>query len=179
MNIIIINKKKLKNIITFALLCSFSFIILNYSLIKETSDKNNTYLFNKSSIDAFLVTSICNEGYKHVEIFNINMGSVIKKVPLSETIKSETIKYLNQITGVYVKVKAFPDRGYIIKIPLEPAVKIQNAWLDDLVDEVFIIFPEQEMNPYLLILNNKNMPFFYTFEGNTEILFKQLDFYIE
>lgn len=83
---------------------------------------------------------------------------------------------------MYVEAKAFPDKGYIIRVPFEPSVKIQSQWLKDygmnLVDEVFILFPEQG-RPYLLVLDEKQRPLFYYFEGNTDVLLEKLNFKLE
>jgi len=81
---------------------------------------------------------------------------------------------------LYAAVKAFPDNGYIIRIPVVPPIQVQNPWLNDYniysVDQVFILLPEQG-DPYLLVLDNKLRPYFYYFNGNVEALLKDLDFY--
>jgi hypothetical protein len=75
---------------------------------------------------------------------------------------------------MYGKVKAFPDKGYIIRIPLIPSMKVHTQWLNDYniycVSEVFILFPEQG-NPYLLLLDKNLRPHFYSFDGDTDVLY--------
>ncbi len=63
----------------------------------------------------------------------------------------------------------------MIKIPLEPNVTVKNQWFKDLVDEVAIIFPGQ-VHPYLMVFNNENQPFFFTFQGNTSKFMGLLNF---
>lgn len=185
MVIIKTNKKLLKIILIIVLVSSFGFNIYSYSRNIELANKYKllicyTSKLDKTNLITFLVSSnIRVQENLNIEIFDISKGSVIKKIHSNQILQSEVEKYLKGITGLYVKVKAIPDKGYIIKIPLEPSVKVQNQWLIDYdinsVDEVFIIFPEQE-TPYLLVLDNKDRPLFYTFEGNTNELLKNLNF---
>jgi len=124
-------------------------------------------------------TVLTYDEYKDVEIFDISKGEVIKTIQSNPVIQKEAEKYLKSITGMYAKVKAFPESGYIIRVPLEPPVKVQGQWLTnygiDSVDEVFILFPGQG-TPYLLVLDERSRPLFYNFEGNTDVLLKILDF---
>lgn len=176
MNTIILIKRKPFKIITLVLIFSLVFLVFNYIRINNSFDNIRFGLLGKTSAEAFLYSDKDNTANRQIEIFSINKESVVKKAPLSPVIKNEAVKYLNSITGLYVKVKALPDKGYIIKIPLEPPVKIQTEWLDDLVHEIFVIFPEDKTPPYLLILDDNNRPYFYTFDESTEILLKELKF---
>ena len=80
---------------------------------------------------------------------------------------AEAKDILDKITGMYVKVKAFPDKGYIAKLPLKPVVEVSNKWLNEYgifsLNEVFIIFPEGN-TPYLLVLDSNYRPLFFNFE---------------
>lgn len=116
---------------------------------------------------------------RKVEIFDIAKGEVIKEVQPGPEIKKEILKYINGITGMYVKVNAIPVKGYIVRVPVTPAIPIQNSWLNDYginsLNEVFVLFPEKE-KPFLLILNNESRPYFYNFEGDTNKLLEILGF---
>jgi hypothetical protein len=111
-------------------------------------------VFNKHQI------SITN-----IEIFDINKGCVTKKFKSNPAIQKEVQNYLKRITSIYVKFKPIPDKGYMIKIPLKPSVRVKSEWLNDRIHQVIIIFPKQE-NPYLLVLDDKSRPLFFNFEGN-------------
>lgn len=76
---------------------------------------------------------------------------------------------LKGITGIYIKVNPIPKNGNIIKIPLEPAVLVENEWVHSYVDEIKVIFPIGE-KPYLMVFDDENYPHFFNFEGNTEDL---------
>ena len=74
------------------------------------------------------------------------------------------------------KFNPIPDKGYVINIPFETPVKVKNQWLNAFVDEVFIIFPEQE-KPYLMVSDNKIELSFLSFEGNIDLLLKNINFH--
>lgn len=114
--------------------------------------------------------------HANVEIFDVKQGSVIRQLESSPDIQREAKKFLEEIDGMYVKVKAFPEEGYIVRIPLEPPANIQNEWLNALVNEVFVIFPGDENAPYLLVLDGKGRPYFYTFHGKVDTLLEKLNF---
>lgn len=116
------------------------------------------------------------------EIFDIVQGKVVKTVPLNKTILSEARKCLQGIDGVYTKVNAFPDKGYIIKIPFESDTVIKNPILSKSglasIDKVFILLPEQGA-PYLLILDGQERPFFFVFSHPVKKLVNSLGLEME
>ncbi|MCY6370777.1 hypothetical protein [Clostridium ganghwense] len=120
-------------------------------------------------------TNIYAQGYRHIEIFSINQDKVVKVVQSTSEIQKLAVNYLEGIEGVYGKFDPVPSNGYAIKIPLESPVKIQGRWLNAFVDEVIIIFPEQE-DPFLMIFENENRLVCFTFKGNTDALLNSLDF---
>ncbi|MCL6624228.1 MAG: hypothetical protein K6T17_06380, partial [Fimbriimonadales bacterium] len=69
------------------------------------------------------------------------------------------------ITGVYVKFNPIPKEGYMIKVPLEPSIMVENQWFNDLVSEVIIIFTSEE-EPYIMIFDDENRAHFLTSEGD-------------
>lgn len=176
-----ISKKMLIIILSIVLLVSIGFNILGYVHNLELSNKYNSLIRSinqseRTNLVAFLASAnIQAKEEANIEIFDIGKGAVIKKVNSTPRIRSEAEKYLKEITGMYVRIKAFPDKGYIIRIPLEPSVMVQNQWLNQIVKEVFVIFPE-EGAPYLLVLDEKERPLFYTFKGNTDELLKSIEF---
>ncbi|MBU5593124.1 hypothetical protein KQI89_15350 [Clostridium sp. MSJ-4] len=111
----------------------------------------------------------------HVEIFHINQESVVKRTPLTSKIQREAENYIKGITGVYAKFNPIPNSGYMIKIPFETPAMIKNQWINAFVDEIIVIFPEQE-DPYLLVFDNKDRTIFLSFKGNTDLLLKHLKF---
>jgi hypothetical protein len=137
--------------------------------------------FYQTSLITFLASEHETDPSKRtVEIFDITKGEVIKKVLTNQTIEKAAISYLKAISGMYAAVKAFPEDGYIIRIPVVPPVQVQNPWLNDYniytVDQIFILLPEQG-SPYLLVLDTKLRPYFYNFDGDVDALLKDLGFY--
>lgn len=112
---------------------------------------------------------------QQIQIFDINKGKVIKFVQINTDLQQEAEKFLEGITGVYVKYNPFPNKGFMIRIPLEPNIMVKNQWFNHLVDEVTIIFSGQE-KPYFMFFDDENRPYFFTFEGNTENFLKLLNF---
>jgi hypothetical protein len=115
--------------------------------------------------------SIHAQGIKNVELFDIQKDSVTQIVPTNAEFQKAAEDYLNGINGIYVKVKPIPNQGYMVKIPLEPSIQINNEWISELFDEVIIIFTKEEP-PYLMVFDDENNPRFFHFQGNTELLVK-------
>lgn len=111
------------------------------------------------------------QGIKNVEFFDIQKDTVTQIVPTSPIFQKAAEDYLKGINGIYVKVRPIPNQGYMVKIPLEPSVQINNEWINALIDEVIIIFTKDEP-PYLMVFDDENNPLFFHFEGNTEIIVK-------
>ena len=114
------------------------------------------------------------EEYKKVEIFDIDKGKVVKVVKSNSKIQKAAVSYINEITGIYCKFKPIPDKGYGIKISLQPSVTIKNKWIDTVIDEVIIIIPKDEDPPFLIIYENKDKLLCFTFKGDIDILLKKL-----
>lgn len=123
-------------------------------------------------------TNVLSLEHINIEIFDINKECVIKRIPSNSTIQQEAINYLKGITNVYCKFNPVPSKGYMIKIPLESPVMIQNQWLNAFVDQAVILFPEQE-EPYLMVFDNEDKLLFFCFEGKTEVLLRNLNFQLK
>jgi hypothetical protein len=134
---------------------------------------------NKLAVFLFIMllftSNVMAQDHKNVEVLSIEHNRVIKTVPSNPTIQKEGEKYLNGITDIYRKFRVIPNEGYMIKIPLEPSVTIQNQWMNDLVNEVIIIVGEQE-EPYLMVFDDENSPRFFIFKGDIDVLLKTLNF---
>jgi hypothetical protein len=111
------------------------------------------------------------QGIKNVELFDIQKDSVTQIVPTNAEFQKAAEESLKGINGIYVKVKPIPNQGYMVKIPLEPSIQINNEWLNELVNEVIIIFTKEEP-PYLMVFDDENNPHFFHFQGNTNIIVK-------
>lgn len=183
--IVIAIKKSLLRCITISLV-----ILLGagfYVFIADTGREkhHNGVLIHDHSIliDTYITTFLASSNtYENIEIFDIGKESVVKIVKVNDDAINEAKKCLNGITGIFVKVKAFPDKGYIVKVPFEPKIKVENPWLNDYginsVDKIFIIFPDEE-KPYLLVLDDRERPFFFTIDCNTDKLLESLNFVID
>jgi len=174
--------RKLQTIVIIVVLAGlFGFNIYSYVRNIKLSNRYDSPVHSavqseRSNLTVFVASKyIQGQEGRSVEIFDIRKGEVIKKVQSSRAIQKQAESFLEGITGMYVKVKAFPDQGFIVRIPLQPPITVQNQWLSNCVEEVFVLFPEKE-KPYLLVLDDKSRPLFYTFEGDTETLLQKLNF---
>ncbi|MFX3624676.1 MAG: hypothetical protein ACE3JP_11655 [Ectobacillus sp.] len=115
---------------------------------------------------------------KNVEIFDINRGTVVMITPVDWEVQKEVEGYLAGITSLYKGVRPIPEQGFMIKVPLEPSVKIENEWLHDLVSQAVLIFPKGE-RPYVMVFDDENKMYFFYFKGSTRELLNHLNFHLE
>ncbi len=184
MIILRLGKKRLITALIIVLAFSVGFNVLSFVYISDLLKDYNSLvyavnLWDESDVAAFITSDNTGIlGRKDIEIFDIEKGMVIKRLnPDSQTrarIQNEVRNYLKNITGMFVKVNAFPDSGYIVRLPLDPAEEIHNQWLNQSVNEVFVIFSKEP--PYLLVLDEKERPLFYNFDGSTDELLELLGF---
>lgn len=120
-----------------------------------------------------LSINVSAEDVGNIEIFDLNKESVIKVVKSDTEIEREVEDCIKNIKGIVTKFNPIPDNGYMIKIPLETPIMIDNQLLKSFVDEVIIILPKGE-NPYLMLFDNKDRALFFTFEKKLDSLLKRL-----
>lgn len=125
------------------------------------------FLFNLSTVNA--------QDNKSIEIMDIVKNEIIKTTPTDSSIQLETEKIIKEIDGVVKAFKPIPDKGYMIKIPLEPSYQLENKWINALIDEVIIIIPETE-KPFLFTFDDENNSYFFTFQIKIDKLLKTLGF---
>lgn len=109
-----------------------------------------------------------------IEVFHINKGKVVDEVPVSEVIHKHVETILGGITDIYREFEPIPKNGHMVKIPLEPAIKVENEWLNENINEVILIFPEYE-NPHIMVFNEENLPYFFLFNASVDGLITELD----
>ncbi|MFP7484528.1 hypothetical protein SFC65_10215 [Priestia filamentosa] len=102
---------------------------------------------------------------KNVEVFDLTQSKVVKITPTNKVLQKEAEKSIRSITLLSKKVSPLPRKGALVRIPLDPAVSIKNKWMDDLVDEVIIIFGERE-KPLLMVFTDENRTLFFEFNYN-------------
>ena len=124
------------------------------------------FLFNLIIVSAQNTTNI--------ELLDIQKNKIIT-IPTNPKIQLETKKVIEEIDTIVKKFNPIPDKGYMVKIPLTPSIQLENKWVNTLISEVIIIIPEGETS-YLLIFDNENKPYFFTFKTEIDMLLKALDF---
>lgn len=138
--------------------------------------KGFAIIFLTSIILILSSTSVkAQEGYNNIEIFDVQAEHVIKTVPWNPMIQDEIVSYLKSITGLYAKFNPVPEKGFAVKVFLDPVVKVENGIMNSFVDEVIVMFPSDD-SPFLLAFENESNLICFTFEGDTNKLLKLLDY---
>lgn len=110
---------------------------------------------------------------KNIEIFNINQGKVERVIQSNSKIQQVVENYLNGIDGIYAKFNPIPEKGYAVRIPLEPSFKLEGKHINTIVDEVIIMFPEDEES-FLMIFEDGERLLCFGFKGDRKLLLKEL-----
>lgn len=110
---------------------------------------------------------------QYVEVFDIKEGKVILSEVSNLEIQNEVRNYLKTIKSLYTKVMPFPEKGYVIRIPFDKAIKVDQKLLNEsgikAIESVFIIISDKEA-PIMLLLDAQKKPYFYTFNASIQPL---------
>lgn len=123
---------------------------------------------------SLVFTNPAVQDFKPIELFDIGKEQVVRSIPSDASIQKEAESCLQGITNIYVRFRPIPSKGYMVKIPLENPVQVDNPWVKCLVDQIILVFPGEE-KPYLLVFDNRNRLTCLTFEGKTDALLKKLE----
>ncbi len=176
-----VRRKTLGFIVLAIILCLVVFSIYSTVRIAQNENKyqsvlNMTRMFEDTHFIAYLSDEETQRENQNVEVFDIGRGEVISKTPLNKEIQNEVFNYVKAIKSLYTKVIPFPEKGYVIRVPFDPPMKVKSKYLNDVgiktLSSVFIIISEKEA-PLLLVLDNQQRPYFYIFNASVQPL---LDF---
>lgn len=150
---------------------------------RNTSNKYEALLsyserFDSTSLVGYFTasdTQSANTG--NIEVFDIAKGEVISREPMTMDIQNEVINAVKSIESLYTKVSPIPSIGYVVRIPFDKEVAIENKYLNGAgikdVSQVFFIIQDKEP-PILLVLDIKARPFFFVFKASLEPLIEYL-----
>jgi len=110
-----------------------------------------------------------------IELLDIKTDQIIYTVSSSSPIQSLVKNYVTGIDGIVKDFNPIPEEGMMVKVPLEPPVHVENEWINEIVTEVILIRPIDGA-PSILIFNDENTPYFFTFSGELNTLFELIDF---
>lgn len=108
-----------------------------------------------------------------VELLDIETNET-RTIEANPKIQLEAKKIIKEIDTIVIKLDPFSDKGYMLRIPLTPSLQLKNEWVNSLIGEVFIIIPEGD-KPFLLIFDDKNKPYFFSFKREIDSILKMLD----
>jgi hypothetical protein len=115
------------------------------------------------------------EGFKYIEIFDPKQDKVVKVAQSNPQIQDMITSWITNLEGY--KNDPATDDGYVIKVPLDPTVRVNCKSLTALVSEVYILIPENDPPCYLIFEDeNKNKLSSFAFNGDIDMLSNILDF---
>ncbi len=106
-----------------------------------------------------------SEAERDIEVFDALQGRVVAETEPSTSLQKDAAYFLQHMTDVYRKVSPIPNEGYLVRVPLEPPVEVNNEWISGLFDEVIIIYSTDEA-PFLLVFDEDNRARFFNFKGD-------------
>lgn len=173
-----IKKKTLGLFFVAIILCLV--VVIIYSTVKVSHNENKyqsvlamTQMFDDTHFIAYITDVEAHKEKQSVEVFDIAKGEVIITEPSSIDIQNEVFNYVKTIKGLYTKVMPFPEKGYIIRVPFDTPIKVNQELLNNAgiraLDSIFIILSDKEA-PIILILDNQEKPYFYTFNASVQPL---------
>jgi hypothetical protein len=110
-----------------------------------------------------------------IEVFNINDEIIEKVMPIDYEVQKLVENYIYGIEGIYAKFNPIPKNGFAVKVPLAPSVKADVTGKILIIDQIIIMFPENDM-PFLLIFEDDDKLSCYNFKGDTEVLLESLEY---
>ena len=131
-------------------------------------------------LHSFILNSIVvfAQEVKYVEIFDPKQDKVVKLVRLNEDIHNMVTAWIKDVDKIYGKSNPITNDGYAIRVPLDPEVRIQGKFINELVNNVYIIIPENDP-PFFIIFDDDNKLFCYPFNGDINELSKILNFKLQ
>lgn len=115
------------------------------------------------------------EEYRSIEIFDINQGQVVKELDTNSRIQGLAENYIKGIKGLYPKFDPIPTKGFAVRVPLDPPFKTQINNRTSTVDEIIVMFPENE-SPFLMAFEDDSKLLCYSFSGDTDSLLKLIQY---
>lgn len=98
---------------------------------------------------------------RSIQIYDIDQEMVIKTITITPFIRKDSEKILQGVNDIYKKFNPLPDKGLLVNIPLDPAIQVKNQWINTLVDEMIIFYPEEE-EPFILVYDDENNTYFFS-----------------
>ncbi|NLZ48284.1 MAG: hypothetical protein GX895_05740 [Clostridiales bacterium] len=127
------------------------------------------------SLLCFLTEAMEGKPLENIEVFDINQQTVVKIVPNDYEIQKLVQNYIQGIDGVYSKFNPIPEKGYAVKIPLAPAVKVDNKEIKVPIEQVILMCPENE-RPFLMLMQDENKLSCFTFKGSSLVLLESIGY---
>ncbi len=173
-----IKKKTFGLILIVVILCLL--VVSIYATVKVSHNENKyqsvlvmTQMFDDTHFIAYISNREAEREMKKIEVFDITKGKVILSEPINMDIQNEVFNYVKTIKSLYTKVIPFPEKGYVIRVPFDTALKVKQKLLNKAgikaLDSLFIILSDKEA-PIILVLDSQERPYFFTFDASIKPL---------
>ena len=83
--------------------------------------------------------------------------------------------WIKNINSIYGKSNPLTDDGFAVKIPLEHTIEVHGKYLNALINEIYVIIPENDP-PFFIIFEDENRLCCFPFNGDIDLLSKSLNF---
>lgn len=119
-------------------------------------------------------TVMATEKLEYAEIFDPTEGKIVKVVQLNARIRNMALNLIKNREGIRGKHNpVIVNDEYIMKVTLEPKIKVNRKWLNSNVKDVYIVFPEVG-SPFFMYIKNEDNISCFPFNGNVDALYKTL-----
>lgn len=113
------------------------------------------------------------ENIADVEVFDIEKEQVVKRFANTSEIQDEMKKYVETIDRSIPPLEAMPKKGKMVRIPLHPALQVENQWMKSVIFEVFfIVLPDRE--PFVILYDENRKPYLLQSKNVPSTLMKMI-----
>lgn len=75
-----------------------------------------------------------------VQLFDVVRGEVIRDLPNSAVYRHKAEAWIASIRGAWGGFRLDPTSGYVLKVPLEPPLNVNNGWYRGEVTELYVMW---------------------------------------
>ncbi|MDF2714406.1 MAG: hypothetical protein K0R28_1331 [Paenibacillus sp.] len=110
-----------------------------------------------------------------VQLFDVVRGQVIRSLPNSPVFRRAGESWIASIRGAWGGFRLDPTSGYVLKVPLEPPLNVNNGWYRGEVTELYVMWdPATPHDTRLMLLGRGGSPRMFTIGAEAGAFVEQL-----
>lgn len=110
-----------------------------------------------------------------VQLFDVVRGKVIRSLPNSPVFRSTGESWIASIRGAWGGFRLDPTSGYVLKVPFEPPLNVNNGWYRGEVTELYVMWdPATPHDTRLMLMGRGGSPRMFTIGAEAEAFVEQL-----